>query len=122
MRKSEAAKLAQNAAIDAKFVALKNAGLEFENEAREGTGAHHVVITIPVFGYKVFDLSATAPERMLLEMLRQAYAQGLEEGTRTAEEESLENLVAAFPKLDRHIKSIAEDAANEVIAARLSNL
>ena len=110
-----------NKAIEAKFKELQEAGFDIKDESPRFYGADNVNIKLPSIGFLRFDLSATDPSKMLVEMLKQAYDKGRQDGIDASDEDHLNSLIEAFPKLNAHIKSIAEDAAREAISDRLDN-
>ncbi|NTF23606.1 hypothetical protein G6L37_35115 [Agrobacterium rubi] len=61
------------------------------------------------------DLSAVAPEKMLISMFHAAWQHGFEQGEESAHAEQHEAMIAAFPKLKDTIRELAEEVADKKI-------
>lgn len=61
------------------------------------------------------DLSAAAPDKILLLMFKAAWLDGFSNGQEQANKDQTEAMLAAFPKLKDTIRELAEEAADKKI-------
>lgn len=61
------------------------------------------------------DLTAIAPDKILIAMFQAAWRQGFKEGEEHAHTEQHEAMIAAFPRLRDTIKELAEEVADKKI-------
>lgn len=79
--------------------------------------AKNILIPLPssYHGGARVDLTAIAPEKILIAMFDFAYKLGVEHGTDRAERQQGEALLQAFPTLKHTIKELADEVARERI-------
>lgn len=72
-----------------------------------------IPINVPDRANPSVDLTAIAPDKILLAMFNAAWKAGYEAGVDTAESSQAEALLEAFPKLKDTIRDIAEEVASK---------
>lgn len=79
--------------------------------------ANNILIPLPstYHGGARVDLSAIAPDKILIAMFDFAYKLGIEHGTDQAERQQGEALLQAFPTLKHTIRELADEVARERI-------
>jgi hypothetical protein len=94
---------------------LRDIEKEFGRPARE-IDPKHVGVPVTAAGRGVsVDLTAVAPDKILIAMFNAVWQKGVEEGQRMAEASQAEALLEAFPTLKATIRELAEDVADRKI-------
>jgi hypothetical protein len=95
---------------------IRNLDEEYGRPATE-IKPNHVVIPISQQGYNnlSIDLTATAPEKILVAMFKKAWESGFEAGVGHAETVQAEALMEAFPKLKGTIKELADEVVTKAL-------
>lgn len=95
---------------------IRDLDKQFERAPTE-IKASHVVIPIiqPGRPNLSIDLTATAPDQILLVMFKHAWEKGFEAGVEHAETTQTEALLEAFPRLKGTIKELADEVVTKAL-------